>query len=73
MNLTNRRSFLIGSAGLASLPPFTPGANEQVVLGLIGARNQGRNDALSAIKAGGRFKTICDVDDAVIVKVGAEL
>lgn len=70
MNGTSRRSFLMGSAGL---PSFMPGANERIVLALIGARNQGRNDALSAIKAGGLFKTICDVDDAVIAKVGPEL
>lgn len=73
MHSPNRRSFLVGSAALASLPPFAPGANERVTLALIGARNQGRNDALSAIKAGAVFKTICDVDDAIIAKVGPEL
>jgi len=72
----NRRSFLLGSAaaaGFVNLNPSARGANERVVLALIGARNQGRNDALSAIKAGGQFKTICDVDDAIIAKVGGEL
>ncbi len=76
MLAANRRSFLLGSAGAAGLVNLNPsalGANERVVLALIGARNQGRNDALRAIKAGAHFKTLCDVDEAVIGKVSAEL
>ena len=33
----------------------------------------GRNDALSAIKEGATIKTFCDIDDAILRKVGAEL
>jgi len=76
MQAAHRRSFLFGSAGAAGLVNLNPsalGAGERVVLALIGARNQGRNDALSAIKAGAHFKTLCDVDDAVLGKVSAEL
>ncbi|MEK7404120.1 MAG: Gfo/Idh/MocA family oxidoreductase [Acidobacteriota bacterium] len=60
-------------AGVVNLNPAALGANEKVVLALIGGRNQGRGDALSAIRAGAEFKTICDIDDAIIAKVGADL
>jgi predicted dehydrogenase len=81
MQSDSRRSF-IKKAGLASAAaatgfinwnPLVRGANEKVVLGLIGCRNQGRNDALSAIKQGAVFKTLCDVDDAILAKVGPEI
>ena len=61
MEKETRRSFLkktgLGSALAAG--PFlnwnqrAMGANERVVLGLIGGRNQGRGDALRAIRRGG--------------------
>jgi predicted dehydrogenase len=63
----------VAAADFINLNPSAKGANEKVVLALIGCRNQGRGDALSAIKQGAVFKTICDVDDAIIAKVGAEL
>ena len=79
MQRENRRSF-IKRAGLASAAagfinwnPSARGANEKVVLGLIGCRNQGRNVALSAIKQRAVFKTLCDVDDAILAKVGPEI
>jgi predicted dehydrogenase len=49
------------------------GANEKIVLALIGGNNQGRGDALSAIRDGAEIKTFCDIDDAVLRKVGADL
>ena len=49
------------------------GANDQIVLALIGGNNQGRGDALGAIKDGARIKTFCDIDDAILTKVGAAL
>lgn len=76
MQLETRRSFVkrAGSAAaLTNLNPRAFGANERVVLALIGGRAQGRYDALHAIAAGAEFKTICDVDDAVIRKTGADL
>lgn len=76
METENRRSFVKKTgalAGFLNLNPSASGANEKVVLALIGGRNQGRNDALGAIKAGAEFKTICDIDDAIIAKIGAEL
>ena len=47
------------------------GANEKVTLALIGGRNQGNGDALRAVQAGARFKTLCDVDPGVLEKTGA--
>ena len=78
MNET-RRSFA-GKAGLAlaagpflNLNPRAKGANEQIRLALIGARNQGRGDATRTIKAGGFIKTICDLDEEIIRKVTPEI
>jgi len=81
MQSEDRRSF-IKKAGLASAAaaaefinwnPTARGANEKVVLGLIGCRSQGKNDALDAIKDGAVFKTLCDVDDAILAKVGPQI
>ena len=49
------------------------GANDKIVLALIGGNNQGRADALNAIKDGAIIKTFCDLDDAVLASVGADL
>ncbi len=77
----NRRAF-IKSAGMASafvaaefvnLNPRALGANEKVAVALIGGRNQGRNDALNAIKDGAEIKTFCDIDDAILGRVGPDL
>jgi predicted dehydrogenase len=81
MQKENRRSFMkkislasaVAAAEFINLNSSAKGANEKVVLGLIGCRNQGRQDALSAIKQGAVFKTICDVDDAIIEKVGPQI
>ncbi len=81
MEKQNRRSF-VKKVGLASAAaaaefinwnPSARGANEKVVLGLIGCRSQGKNDALDAIKDGAVFKTLCDVDDAILAKVGPQI
>jgi predicted dehydrogenase len=79
MQKENRRTF-IKKASLASVAagfinwnPSARGANEKVVLGLIGGRNRGRSVALSVIKQGGVFKTLCDVDDAILKKVGSDI
>ena len=81
MRRENRRAFM-KKAGLASafltaecanLNPWARGANEKIVLGLIGGRNQGRGVAINAIKDGAEIKTFCDVDDGILRKVGAEL
>jgi len=49
------------------------GANENVTLALIGGRNQGNGDALRAIRAAARFKTLCDLDPKVLEKTGADI
>ena len=80
MNET-RRAFIrntglasaFASAGFVNPNPRAAGANEKIVLGLIGGRNQGRNDALNAIKDGAEVKTFCDIDDAILDKVSAEI
>lgn len=81
MRSEDRRSFM-KKAGLASAAaaaefinwnPTALGANEKVVLGLIGCRSQGKNDALGAIKDGAVIKTLCDVDDAILEKVGPQI
>ena len=74
----NRRTFLeTGSAAVAAsflnLNPRALGANEKIALGLIGGRNQGKHDALAAIKQGAEIKTFCDLDDAILAKTGAQL
>jgi len=78
MEQENRRSFVRNASALAAgsflnLNPAARGANEKVVLALIGARNQGRGDAARAIKAGAAIKTICDIDEEIIRQVSPEL
>ena len=74
----DRRTFLrTGSvavaAGFLNLNPRAMGANEKIALALIGGRNQGRHDAIAAIKQGAEIKTFCDIDDAILAKTGAQL
>jgi predicted dehydrogenase len=72
----DRRDFLRAGAAAGTflnLNPRARGANERVTLALIGGHNQGRGVATRAIKAGGFFKTFCDIDDAVLEKVGGEI
>jgi predicted dehydrogenase len=53
--------------------PRAKGANERAVLALIGGRNQGPDVATRMIEQGAEIKTLCDLDDEIIRKVGAEL
>ena len=80
MDDETRRSFALrtGVAALTAgsflnLNPRAMGANEKVVLALIGGRNQGRGDALRAIGRGGEIKTFCDLDQAILDKVNPDL
>ena len=81
MGEETRRSFVkrIGAAsalaagGFLNWNPRALGANEKVVLGLIGGHNQGRGDALRAIKVGAEIKTFCDLDQAILDKVNPDL
>jgi predicted dehydrogenase len=75
--MDTRRSFAIKSgfalaASSLNLNAQVLGANERVNIGLIGGRNQGHNDALSAIANGATIKTFCDVDDAILRKISPE-
>ena len=69
----NRRTFLEAAvaAGFLNLNPRALGANEKIALALIGGRNQGKGDALRAIKQGAEIKTFCDIDEAILAKTGA--
>jgi len=79
--METRRSFIkkmgvasaLGTGGFLNLNPRAMGANEKVVLALIGGQNQGRGDALRAIQRGGEFKTFCDIDQAILDKVNPDL
>jgi predicted dehydrogenase len=79
MQNENRRSFLkkagtaLAAASYFNLNPSILGANEKVVLALIGGRSRGRDDAVDAIKDGAEIKTFCDIDDAILAKTGADL
>ncbi|HZT32287.1 MAG TPA: Gfo/Idh/MocA family oxidoreductase [Bryobacteraceae bacterium] len=76
--MQNRRSFT-RNAGLAAAGAFlyltgrARGANDRVTLALIGGRNQGKGDALRAIKAGAEIKTFCDLDEAILGQVNPVL
>src|ERR1039458_7649347 len=81
MEKETRRSFIrkmgmasaIGGGGFLNWNPRAMGANEKVVLALIGGQNQGRGDALRAIQRGGEFKTFCDIDQAILDRVNPDL
>ena len=79
MESETRRTFSkTGLAALAAGPflnlnPRAIGANDKIVLALIGGRNQGRGVALRSIRQGAEIKTFCDIDDGILNKVGAEL
>ena len=81
MEKETRRSFIkkfgvasaLGTGGFLNWNPRAMGANEKVVLALIGGQNQGRGDALRAISRGGEFKTFCDIDQAILDKLTPEL
>ncbi len=75
----NRRTFLkktgavLAAGGFLDLTPLAWGANDKIVLALIGGRNQGRAVALNAIKDGAEIKTFCDLDDSILSTVGETL
>jgi predicted dehydrogenase len=82
MQKVTRRSFLkktgAGSALVAgsilNWNPRAVGANEKVVLGLVGGRNRGSQVGLLAIRRGGaEIKTFCDIDQAILDKVNPDL
>ncbi|MGC9327830.1 MAG: Gfo/Idh/MocA family protein [Candidatus Hinthialibacter sp.] len=65
----NRRSFLSKSAGIGAaaaavhsiLPPSILGANEQIVMGIIGSGGRGRGVMQMHLKEGAKFAAVCDV------------
>lgn len=79
MHNENRRTFLKKTGTALAAGPFlnlhlsAAGANEKIVLALIGGNNQGRGDALNAIRDGAEIKTFCDIDDAILSRVGSVL
>ena len=56
-----------------NLNPRAKGANEKVVLALVGGRNQGGDDAVRAIQQGAEIKTFCDIDQAILDKISPKL
>jgi predicted dehydrogenase len=75
-----RRSFskkagvaALSTGSFLNLNPLVKGANEKIVLALIGGRNQGRGVARRAIRQGAEIKTFCDLDDTILSKVGQDL
>ncbi len=63
----------MSAASLGAGASSVMGANDQVQLALIGARNQGKGVAQRSIKAGARIRTICDIDDAIFKSVGPKI
>jgi predicted dehydrogenase len=49
------------------------GANDKIVLAVIGGRNRGRDIAVGSIRGGAEIKTVCDIDDAIIEKLSGEI
>lgn len=78
MDNENRRSFLkkatvLAAGSVINWNPLAKGANDKIVLALIGGRNQGRGVALRAVKQGAEIKTFCDIDDDILAKVGGQI
>jgi predicted dehydrogenase len=79
MQNDSRRTFLknagtaLAAGSLLNLNASAYGANEKVVLALIGGNHQGHLDAINAIRDGAEIKTFCDLDDAVLGRVGPDL
>jgi predicted dehydrogenase len=49
------------------------GANEKIVLALIGGRNRGEDIALGSVRDGAEVKTFCDIDDAILAEIGSKI
>ena len=81
MEKEDRRTFMkrLGAASTLAAGvginwnPRALGANEKVVLALIGGHNQGKHDAIRAIQGGAEIKTFCDLDQDVLDKVNPDL
>lgn len=72
-----RRSFMRKAAVATALgtnwASSILGANEKIVLAVIGGRNRGRDIALGSVRSGAEIKTVCDIDDAIIGKLSKEI
>lgn len=76
----NRRSFLGQSAGIGAgiaavhsiLPHTVLGANEQIVMGIIGSGGRGRGVMQMHMKEGVKFAAVCDVYEPNL-KAGLEM
>src|SRR5437764_15017016 len=81
MEAESRRSFFkktamvpaLAAGAVLNLPRRARGANEKVVLALVGGRNQGGDDAVRAIQQGAEIKTFCDIDQAILDKISPKL
>ena len=73
----NRRSFMkkaaLATAVGTNWNSSILGANDKIVLAVVGARNRGRDIAVGSAKAGAEIKTVCDIDDEMISKLSTEL
>jgi predicted dehydrogenase len=72
-----RRNFIksaaVASALGTSWKTSVLGANDKIVLAVIGGRNRGRDIAVGSVRSGAEIKTVCDIDDAVIEKLSDEV
>ena len=79
MSKEPRRDFLkqaglaIPATALVNLNPRAWGANERPALALVGLNNRGRQLAQECAKQKVFLKTICDLDTAVLDRVGPEI
>lgn len=67
---TNRRQFLATGAALLAMPTILPrsvfGANERIVTGHVGVKNQGTNNLNNAFLKIASVGAVCDVDRNVL-------
>ena len=76
MNKNNRRDFMkkVSAASAFSIVSQSViGANERVILGLIGGKNRGWQVAHEALKGNSQIKTFCDIDEKVQREIGAQI
>ncbi|HVG16351.1 MAG TPA: Gfo/Idh/MocA family oxidoreductase [Chitinophagaceae bacterium] len=69
---TGLSGFIPGTSSSASFNNTKKSANDKIVVGLIGARNQGMSDLVLALKQPGvECGALCDIDDNVLAEKSA--
>lgn len=71
---TGIAGFVPSSPSFAAIASSTVSPNDKIVLGLIGAKNQGMADLRQALKQPGVVcGALCDIDDAILKERSAEI